>query len=146
MIALDNRKIKISSMKMTSWTKLKKTQLFVKKKKLLHKLNVAIPIFPNINTYPLIRIQPMFHIFCGLCFFAILSASLHALRFEVRSFDNLKDFKSQLTHLYQVFLGRRCSRFSFNSWCVHLFIQPSLRQAWLNQHKRFVRSVMSRFF
>ena len=78
--------------------------------------------------------------------FAILSASLQALRFEVRSLDNFKDFKSQLTHCCQVFLGRPRSRLPATSCCVHFFIQSSLGQTWPNQRKRFVCSAISRFF
>ena len=77
----------------------------------------------------LIQIEHMFHISCGLGLagflgFAILSASLQALQFEGRSFDNFKDFKLQLTHSCQVFLGWPCSCLPITSCCVHFFIQP----------------------
>ena len=78
--------------------------------------------------------------------FAILSASLQVLHFEVRSFDNFKDFKSQLMHCCQVFLGGPRSRLPSTSYCVHFYIQLSLWQTWPNRSKRFVRSVISRFF
>ena len=84
--------------------------------------------------------------FLPIGLFAILSVSLQALRFEVRSFDNFKDCQSQLTHCCQVFLGRPCSRLLATSCCVHFFIQSSLRQTWPNQRKWFVCSVISRFF
>ena len=64
--------------------------------------------------------------FLGGWIFAILSASLQALRFEVKSFDNFKDFKSQLTHCCQVFPGQPRSRLPATSCCVHFFMQPSL--------------------
>ena len=78
--------------------------------------------------------------------FAILRASLQALRFEVRSFDSFKDFKSQLTHCCQVFLSRSRSPLPATSCSLHFFIQSSLWQTWPNQCKCFVRGVISRFF
>ena len=78
--------------------------------------------------------------------FVILRASLQALWFEVRSFDNFKDFKSQLMHCCQVFLGQSRPHLPATSCCVHFFIQPSLQQTWPNQCKPFVCSVISRFF
>ena len=77
--------------------------------------------------------------------FAIYSAFLQALRFEMTFFDNFKDIKSQLTHCFQVFLGWPRSGLPATSCCVHFFTQPSLRQTWPNQCKRFVCSVISRF-
>ena len=62
----------------------------------------------------------------------ILSVSLQALPFEVRSFDNFKDFKSQLTHCCHAFQGRPCSRLPAILYCEHFFIQLSLRQTWSN--------------
>ena len=50
--------------------------------------------------------------FLPIGLFAILSASVQALRFEVRSFDNFKDCKSQLTHVPSF---SRSAVFSFTS-------------------------------
>ena len=100
------------------------------------------------SSYYVLSYPDLAHVpyFLPIGLFAILSASLQALRFEVRSFDNFKDCKSQLTHCCQVFLGRPCSRLLATSFCVHFFIQSSLRQTWPNQRKWCVCSVISRFF
>ena len=97
----------------------------------------------NLITYP--DLPDWAHVphFLQVRLFAILSASLQALRFEVRSFDNFKDFKSQLTHCYQFFLGRPRSFLSATSYYVHFFIYLSLRP---KQSKRFLRNVISGFF
>ena len=60
----------------------------------------------------------------------------------IRSFDNFKDFMSQLTYCCQVFLSR--FHLPATSCCLHFFIQLSLWQTWLKW--QFVCSVISRLF
>ena len=94
---------------------------------LLHFCSFEHGQFWYLLTY-LIGLIPCYTILAGR-FFAIISASFQALRFGVGSFDNLKDFKLQLTRCCQVFLGRLrfCLPVKRN--------QPSLRQTWPNQVK-----------
>ena len=70
--------------------------------------------------------------------FAILSASLQSLLFEVKSFDNFKYLKLLLTHCCQVFLGQPQSYLPAISCCVHFFIQSLLGQTFAVLHPDYL--------
>ena len=91
----------------------------------------------NLALYLLTRIEPMFHISCGLGFspFLMLLSKHYGLRWSLLTTSRI--FKLQFTHCCQVFLGRPHSHLRASSCCVHFFIQPSLRQTWPNQHRRY---------
>ena len=96
------------------------------------KNNWAPPLNASL-TYLLIQIEPMFHISCGLNFlpFLVPLTKHYTIGCEV---------------FCQVFLGWPHSSLPATSCCVHFFIQLPLGQTWPNQHKRFVYSVIYRFF